>query len=81
MEILLNHASPIAPFCHLFACCIQAFVLSAPAKSHFPRARARHGALRVQLSASDLARIEEIAPHGAAAGQRYPEHRMTLINK
>src|ERR1700720_3180768 len=31
-----------------------------------------HGALRVQLSAADLARVEEIAPHGVAAGQRYP---------
>jgi aryl-alcohol dehydrogenase-like predicted oxidoreductase len=39
------------------------------------------GALGVRLSASDLARIEEIAPHGAAAGQRYPEHMMALINK
>ena len=40
-----------------------------------------YGALGVNLSASDLARIEEIAPHGAAAGQRYPEHMMALINK
>jgi aryl-alcohol dehydrogenase-like predicted oxidoreductase len=39
------------------------------------------GALGVKLSSSDLARIEEIAPHGAAAGQRYPEHMMALINK
>jgi aryl-alcohol dehydrogenase-like predicted oxidoreductase len=37
-------------------------------------------ALAVNLSASDLARIEEIAPHGAAAGQRYPEHMMALVN-
>jgi aryl-alcohol dehydrogenase-like predicted oxidoreductase len=40
-----------------------------------------YGALGVNLSASDLARIEEIAPYGAAAGQRYPEHMMALINK
>ena len=39
------------------------------------------GALRVKLTADDLRRIEEIAPHGAAAGQRYPEHMMTLINR
>jgi aryl-alcohol dehydrogenase-like predicted oxidoreductase len=40
-----------------------------------------HGALLVELSAADLARIEEIAPRGAAAGQRYPEHMMALVNK
>src|SRR6202163_2847641 len=40
-----------------------------------------HGALGVQLSAADLARIDEIAPRGAAAGQRYPEHMMALVNK
>jgi aryl-alcohol dehydrogenase-like predicted oxidoreductase len=40
-----------------------------------------YGAFGVNLSASDLARIEEIAPYGAAAGQRYPEHMMALINK
>jgi len=39
------------------------------------------GVFSVKLSASDLARIEEIAPHGAAAGQRYLEHMMALINK
>jgi aryl-alcohol dehydrogenase-like predicted oxidoreductase len=39
------------------------------------------GALSVNLSPSDLGRIEEIAAHGAASGQRYPEHMMALINK
>ncbi|HXJ05425.1 MAG TPA: aldo/keto reductase [Candidatus Acidoferrum sp.] len=39
------------------------------------------GALRVELSADDLRRIEEAAPHGAASGERYPEHMMALINK
>jgi hypothetical protein len=39
------------------------------------------GAFSVKLSASDLARIEEIAPHGAAADQRYLEHKMALINE
>jgi hypothetical protein len=33
------------------------------------------------FSVKDLARIEEIAPHGAAAGHRYLEHMMALINK
>jgi aryl-alcohol dehydrogenase-like predicted oxidoreductase len=38
------------------------------------------GALNVKLSADDLRRVEEAAPHGAASGQRYPEHMMSLIN-
>jgi aryl-alcohol dehydrogenase-like predicted oxidoreductase len=38
------------------------------------------GALDVKLSADDLRRIEQVAPHGAASGQRYPEHLMNLIN-
>jgi aryl-alcohol dehydrogenase-like predicted oxidoreductase len=37
-------------------------------------------ALNVKLSAGDLRRLEEVAPKGAASGQRYPEHMMTLIN-
>ena len=39
------------------------------------------GALRVQLSASDLARIDEVAPHGIAAGLRYPEAMMQSVNR
>ncbi len=34
------------------------------------------GALKVRLSAEDLAEIEQIAPQGAAAGLRYPESMM-----
>jgi aryl-alcohol dehydrogenase-like predicted oxidoreductase len=34
----------------------------------------------VKLSAEDLRRIEEIFPTGAAAGGRYPEHMMNLVN-
>src|SRR6202163_4305419 len=39
------------------------------------------GALNVKLTARDLARIDEVAPHGAAAGARYPDHMMTLVNR
>ncbi len=39
------------------------------------------GALSVNLSAEDLRLIDEAAPHGAASGERYPEHMMALINK
>jgi aryl-alcohol dehydrogenase-like predicted oxidoreductase len=37
-------------------------------------------ALNVKLSADDHRRIDEVAPHGCAAGQRYPEHLMNMVN-
>jgi aryl-alcohol dehydrogenase-like predicted oxidoreductase len=39
------------------------------------------GALDVQLTAEDLARIDAIAPRGAAAGLRYPEAGMRSVNR
>jgi aryl-alcohol dehydrogenase-like predicted oxidoreductase len=39
------------------------------------------GALRVELSPDDLARLEEVAPKGAAAGSRYPEAMMDLVDR
>jgi len=38
------------------------------------------GALNMKLTPEDLRRIEEVAPKGAAAGLRYPEAMMNLIN-
>ena len=38
------------------------------------------GAISVQLTADDLAQIEKILPKGAAAGQRYNEQMMRLID-
>jgi len=38
-------------------------------------------ALDVRLTADDLRRIDEVFPPDAAAGQRYPEHMMTSINR
>ncbi len=38
-------------------------------------------ATEIVLSADDLAAIDRVAPLGAAAGPRYPEERMTLINR
>ena len=37
-------------------------------------------ALEVKLTQEDLLRLEKVFPHGAAAGPRYPEHMMKLIN-
>ena len=38
-------------------------------------------ALEVKLSADDLRRIDEIAPKNAAAGMRYPEAAMALLDR
>jgi aryl-alcohol dehydrogenase-like predicted oxidoreductase len=38
------------------------------------------GALEIELTASDLEAIEEVAPKGAAAGERYHEAGMRTIN-
>jgi len=38
------------------------------------------GADTVQLTKEDLRRIAEVAPQGVAAGERYPEHMMNLVN-
>ncbi len=38
-------------------------------------------ALEVHLSAVELARIDEVAPRGAASGARYPEHMMRLVGR
>jgi aryl-alcohol dehydrogenase-like predicted oxidoreductase len=39
------------------------------------------GALDVVLTTKDLARIDEVAPHGAVAGARYPEWAMGMVNR
>jgi aryl-alcohol dehydrogenase-like predicted oxidoreductase len=39
------------------------------------------GAVNVRLTAEDLRRIEEVFPSGAAAGERYPESMMQLVNQ
>ena len=38
------------------------------------------GAVAVALSATDVARIEDVAPPGVAAGPRYPEQAMRSVN-
>ena len=39
------------------------------------------GAIKVSLTKKDLQRIDEVAPHGAASGARYPEHMMALVGR
>jgi len=36
--------------------------------------------LEITLSPADLGRLEEAFPHGAAAGNRYPDHVMSLVD-
>jgi len=37
-------------------------------------------AINVKLTSEDLRRINEVFPTGAAAGLRYPEHMMKIVN-
>jgi aryl-alcohol dehydrogenase-like predicted oxidoreductase len=39
------------------------------------------GAWNVILTPQDLRRIDELTPHGAAAGNRYPESMMAAVNR
>jgi len=39
------------------------------------------GALDVNLTSKDLARIDEVAPRDAFAGSRYPEEMMRLLSR
>jgi aryl-alcohol dehydrogenase-like predicted oxidoreductase len=39
------------------------------------------GAINVHLTKADWERIENVFPSGAASGQRYPEHMMSLVNQ
>jgi len=38
-------------------------------------------AVDLKLTPDDLRRLEEVFPHGAAAGQRYPEHMMKMVGR
>jgi len=39
------------------------------------------GAIELKLSKEDLRRIDEVFPPEAAAGGRYPEHMMAMVNE
>jgi aryl-alcohol dehydrogenase-like predicted oxidoreductase len=39
------------------------------------------GALDIRLTKDDLRQIDVVFPYGAAAGSRYPEHMMGLVNR
>ncbi len=56
-------------------------VVPIPGTKRVARLEENRAALDVTLSPEDLEQIEEIAPHGVAAGTRYPEAMMGMVNK
>jgi aryl-alcohol dehydrogenase-like predicted oxidoreductase len=56
-------------------------VVPIPGTKSRKRLEENAAASAVSLSKADLARIDEVAPKGAAAGERYPAAFMTLVNR
>jgi len=56
-------------------------IVPIPGTKKVARLEENIGALDVTLSPDDLAQIEDIAPHGVAAGTRYPEAMMGMVNR
>ena len=52
-----------------------------PGTKRVPYLEENVGALDIALTPADLARIDEIAPRGVAAGARYPEATMHTVNR
>jgi aryl-alcohol dehydrogenase-like predicted oxidoreductase len=55
-------------------------IVPIPGTKHKKYLEENVGTLNVKLAADDLRRLEEVFPHGAAAGTRYPEQMMHLVN-
>ncbi|HWY20603.1 MAG TPA: aldo/keto reductase [Candidatus Acidoferrum sp.] len=55
-------------------------IVPIPGTKHRKYLEENVAALDVKLTVEDLRHIEEIFPTGAAAGQRYPEHMMSIVN-
>jgi aryl-alcohol dehydrogenase-like predicted oxidoreductase len=55
-------------------------VVPIPGTKHRKYLEENIGALEIDLTIDDLRRLNEVFPTGAAAGQRYPEHMMSLVN-
>jgi aryl-alcohol dehydrogenase-like predicted oxidoreductase len=55
-------------------------IVPIPGTKHIKYLEDNVGALEVELTPEDLGRLEEVFPLGAAAGPRYPEHLMHLVN-
>jgi aryl-alcohol dehydrogenase-like predicted oxidoreductase len=55
-------------------------IVPIPGTKHRKYLEENVAALEIKLTAKDLQRIDEIFPTGAAAGLRYPEHMMSMVN-
>jgi aryl-alcohol dehydrogenase-like predicted oxidoreductase len=55
-------------------------IVPIPGTKHRQYLEENVGALDVKLTAEDLCRINEVAPRGTAAGLRYPESVMHMVN-
>jgi aryl-alcohol dehydrogenase-like predicted oxidoreductase len=55
-------------------------VVPIPGTKHRRYLEENAAALEIRLTAADLARIDEVAPRGIAAGDRYPERGMRSVN-
>jgi aryl-alcohol dehydrogenase-like predicted oxidoreductase len=56
-------------------------VVPIPGTKHVRYLEENVAAITVELTPQDLRRIEAIAPHGVAAGTRYPEAGMATVNR
>lgn len=54
-------------------------IVPIPGTKHLNYLGENIGALDIELSEDDLRRLDEVAPHGAAAGDRYPD--MSSVNR
>jgi aryl-alcohol dehydrogenase-like predicted oxidoreductase len=52
-----------------------------PGSSHRTHLEENLAAIEISLTAEDLKRIDEVAPKGVAAGDRYPEGGMKVVNR
>ena len=55
-------------------------IVPIPGTKHRKYLEENIGALDVELPPDELRRLNEVFPFGAAAGERYPEHMMSLVN-
>jgi aryl-alcohol dehydrogenase-like predicted oxidoreductase len=56
-------------------------IIPIPGTRRIQRLEENIRALEVQLTPGDMQRLDELFPPGAAAGTRYPEAMMSLLNK
>ena len=55
-------------------------IVPIPGTKHVHYLEDNVGALNVSLTPDDLRQLEEVFPHGAAAGPRYPEQMMAMLD-